>query len=97
MWGLLLGRGAGLQLCRKKRSRRTSLGSAESRVPVYNQQQRCSEPGVGQPVPIVLPWKSWQRMGCDLLPSVTAKILLPSDAANQFGGVVHFVLSQNKT
>lgn len=25
-------------------------------------------------------------MGCDLLPSVTAKILLPSDAANHFGG-----------
>lgn len=37
---------------------------------------------------------SWQRMGGDLLPS--AKILLPSDVANQFTGVVRFVLSHNK-
>lgn len=39
---------------------------------------------------------SWQRMVGDLLPSATAKILLPSDVANQFTGVVHFVLSHNK-
>lgn len=32
----------------------------------------------------------------DLLPSATVKILLQSDGANQFTGVVHFVLSHNK-
>lgn len=42
------------------------------------------------------PGWSWQRMVGDLLPSATVKILLPSDGANQFTGVVHFVLSHNK-
>lgn len=37
-----------------------------------------------------------QSVAGDLLPSATAKILLPSDVANQFTGVVHFVLSHNK-
>lgn len=42
------------------------------------------------------PGWSWQRVVGDLHPSTTAKILLPSDVANQFTGVVHFVLSHNK-
>lgn len=39
---------------------------------------------------------SWRRVVGDLHPSAAAKILLPSDVANQFTGVVHFVLSHNK-
>lgn len=42
------------------------------------------------------PGWSWHRVVGDLRPSAAAKILLPSDVANQFTGVVHFVLSHNK-
>lgn len=59
-----------------------SSGGPAERSPRVSRQQRGRGTGQG--------------MAGDLLPSATAKILLPSDVANQFTGVVHFVLSHSK-
>lgn len=84
--------GQGELLCRKRISAvRAPQSAARGEAAAAAAARLGGDSGTGQSSG----W-SWQRMVGDSLPSATAKILLPSDVANQFTGVVHFVLSHNK-